>query len=597
MQTASNWSNTSPIELPPSAFLPGLPPASRRNQQKIVRVLSFKVPLAAQKPPLSAVRSDRSLTWELMKQLGPCDTNKRSPPSPKEELVLAAFRKLPDSLLDIPDASSLPLPFTYHSTVNDDKSYVTQPRLSVSKLLTNSWCELANFFDIYAGLPRIDSGRLQVGRNYHQHLEDQTHAQVDKEDLYKLVDEEMTRFSEDERAALMKNTMGMYLGEHWMENGVIRLLSATKEHFAREVYVHGFINFYTGQLATTPEELLTAVLVNGIADIVKIDRSNTASPYTNTFSRRKDLQSFLIEDLQLQLQALRLDKLQLVDLAEEVPRVKSEATKLSKDHYIHIRDVKTRAFNEFPRNSLMVEAARDQCLYYAQFLANLSQSPEFAYASHLENAKRREVDVDEPLGVALAVQSIITQFPVMVLDMKRLARGEPIGFNEFDEFQKTRAENTEAADGEKPFSISNFVTEARFREMLALFYSDSKELMEVDILDLFRPWKHPLTVRYFAARAGQAYNIFESFRPASVCIEYHNFKSRRVFGYKHFPFSLELLAQSMVNASRFWSGQRLPKATDDLTKCRRCDFRTRCPAINKPVDALAGDAIYKLIEM
>lgn len=511
--------------------------------------------------------------------------------------MLAAFKKLPDSLLVIPEAFSLPLPFTYHSTVNEDNSYLTLPRLSVSKLLTNSWCELETYFNIYAGLPKTHSGRLQAGSDYHQHLEDQTHAQINKELLQSLIDEEMTRFSEEEQANLMRNKMGLYLGVHWIEHVVVRLLSATKDHFSREVYVHGFINFHTQKLATTPEELPAAVLVNGVADIVKIDESNHTSPYTRLYSGRSDLQSFFIDDLRLQLQGLRLDKLTVKDLTEEIPRAKEEATILSNDHYVHIRDVKTRANNEFPRSDLIMEGARDQCLYYAEFLANLSQSSEFAYASHLENARRRGVDVDEPLGAAFAVYVIILQFPVLVLDMKRLARGEPIGYDEFDEYQKACANTLEVVDGEKPFSIDNFITEARFREMLEYFYSDSKEIMETDILDLFRPWKYPPTLRYFAARTAQAYNILHSFEPASVCIEYHNFKTRKVFGYRHYPFDLELVEKCMQRASQFWSGQRPPKETDDLTKCRRCDFRTRCPAINKPMNASAAESIYKLLEM
>lgn len=563
----------------------------------MVRVLNFKVPLTSQKPPITAVRSDRSATWELMKQLGPCDSNRPSPPTPQEELVLAAFNKPPDSLLELPEASALPLPFTYHSTVNGDVTYLSQPRLSVSKLLTNTYCELRKYYEIYAGLPSIDSGRLREGRNYHQHLEDQTHAQVNEETLISIIDEEIEHFLEEEQALLTKNSWGRYLGEQWIEHGLVRLLFVAEKHFAREINVHGFINFYNGKLATTAEELLLAVLVNGIADIVKIDQSNANKPYRSTIARDEGLSKF-IEDLRLQLEILRLNKLRLVDLSGEIPKAKEVVTKLSNEgkYYLHVRDVKTRADDLFPPYQLVMTAARDQCLYYARFFDNLSQSTEFAYASHLENARRRGVEIDEPLGVAWALRIIIAQFPVLAQDMKKLARGEPIGCDEFDEYQKAGGSTTKV-EGEAQFSLSNFVTEARFREMLALFYDDSKEIMEMDILDLFQPWRYPLTIRYFAARAAQAYNIFESFEPASVCIEYHNARSLSIFGFKHYPFDLKLIEQHMDKASKFWSGQRPPKETNDLTMCRRCDFRTRCPAINKPVDTLAGDAIYKLLEM
>lgn len=553
----------------------------------MTRVFHFKVPRSALKQPNPPLSSDRSSTWSLVKQLGPCDENSRSPPTPHEEAVLATFGKLQDALLEVGD-TQLPLPFTYHSSVNGEPNYVTQPRLSVSKLLTSSWCELRTYFDIYAGLPKkAVTTRMQTGTGYHQHLELQDHAIVLWESLQELIRKYLAKFSPEEQDKLMSNSLAAELGSHWADQVVARSLMVADKRRGREIIVHGFLNIHTGQLARTVAELLLAVLVNGIIDVVKIDGKNYQKQLTTSFPDRRGTGDYVeIPDEELHEQKLRA--LRVIDLTVELSRAKKELDLASNANFLHVRDVKTRASNYIPNQDLVVHGARVQCMYYAQFLNNLSQSAEFAYASCLENAKRRGVAVDEPLGIAQATISIISNFGTLALDMKRLARGEPIGFDEFD--------NGERSASEEAFSLSDFVTEAEFRDMLSVVYGESSTFLSEDISDLFKRWKQPLTFRYFAARSGQAFNLYEKFEPASVCIEYHNVKTHQIIAYKHFPFRDDVMLKSIAETCSFWSGQRKPQATDDRSKCRHCEFQSRCPAINKSTQVLAGDLIYKLLE-
>lgn len=575
----------------------------------MTRVISFKVPRVALKPATQPITSDRSSTWAIVKQLGPCEENSRSPPTPHEEAVLSLLGKLPDSLLDVGD-KQLPLPFTYHSAVNGEANYITQPRLLVTKLLTSSWCELRKFYEIYAGLPRKPpTARIQSGTDYHNHLEAQDHAIVPEEKLKRLITEQLEKFSSEEQNILNQNSKAADLGSHWADQVVTRSLVVSRKRYAREIYVHGFLNIHTGKLATTEAELPLAVLVNGQIDVVKIDDSNCKKAYTDSLAQRQAAVSTYKEATDEELFQQGIQNFKFVDLSTELPKAKERLDQAAEHSYLHVRDVKTRASNFIPQQQLVVNAAKVQCMFYAQFLHNLSQSAEFGYASKLENAKRRGVDVDKPLGVALATLCIILNWSSMMMDMRKLARGARLGFEAFDQVESTKTERetpivttevsedaTEDSVNElEPFSLSNFLSEAEFRSMLAEIYGDSSPALSEDISDLFKPWKRPLTLRYFAARSGQAFHLFEKFKPGSVCIEYHNVKTHRVIAYKHFPFSDEVMSKSIEDTCSFWSGQRKPRATDDRSKCRHCDFLSRCPAINAPLDQLAGEKIYKLL--
>lgn len=558
----------------------------------MARELTFRAAVAPRKGPNPPLPSDRSATWKYIKELGPSTADQRTPPSALELLALTAFGKLSDSLLEVPE-NSLPPPFTYYTTVNDaDPSMLSELRLSVTKLLTDSWCELQTFYSIYAGLPKRDTSRMRSGTEYHQHLEDQNHAKVSADSLDAVIAEELAQFSDDEKTILRQNALAAKLGTQWTEQIVVRSLAVAKEKFAREILVHGFLNLYTGKLVTSADEFPSAVLVNGVADIVKIDNLECHKDFTRAFPKKHEEQSQFVEDISDRLGALKLGETPVADLSQELVQAKQTLDDLSKTHYLHVRDVKTRASNSVPPQQLAVDSAKIQCLYYAQFLDNLSTSVEFAYYSNLENARRRGVYPDTPIGAARAVGVLIANFPALVLDMKRLATGSPLGFEDFD----VHSIGPGSEEVSLEYSLGSFVSEQRFREILSQFYGEDSHLLKEDISVLFGPWKKPLTLRYFAARTAQAFNVFHSFKPSSVCIEYHNVRTHQIIACKHFPFDSKQVDESLQRASQFWTGQRPPEETADRNKCKSCDFRSRCSAINHNAKELAGDMIYKLLE-
>lgn len=534
------------------------------------RVLTFRVPPEQQQAP-KPLLSDRSSTWPLLPQLAPTAVRPALPPSPKEELVLNVFGRGPDSLL-MPPKHSLPPPFAFYTQFNGDALYMAEPRLLVTKLLVLSWCELREYYEVYAGLPRrVPTARLTQGTDYHRVLEERLHRAIDPLTVSARVEEILGEMPEERVLALTQGgSMAFKLAHQWVEQILVRCLAVAHTGYAREMHLHGFLDLTSGELATSKSTIGQGVLVNGIADMVRLE----PDPYGDD-------------------RALQWDPQAVLELGPALEGAKARMDRLATNHTLEVRDVKTRAYNNVPKQSLVVEAARDQCMYYAQFLTTLAQDEEYAYQSLVENFTRRHIQTSHPLGEAHAAALLITNFGVLVEDYMALARGDALGFAPFD--NATTFYVTEQPP--EAYSLANFVDERTFRTLLADFHGDY--FADVDISVLFRKWQRPLTPAYFCARAAQALHLFEKLKPSSVCVEYHNVKTGRIIECKSFPFDKPTLEEASKRAAQFWAGTRPPISTDDTERCKSCDFRSRCAAVNEQAmdKALVGDVIKDFLEL
>lgn len=533
-----------------------------------------------QKPPAS----DPASTWLLLPQLAPCSHRGRAPPSQHEELVLAAFGRPPDSLLAPRANASLPTPYEYFKTKNLDPSYVTQPRLLVLKLLPLSWCELRTYFDVYAGLPwHAATPRMALGSEYHKTLEDDAHRTVDVAAVEAAVAEVVARLPEPRQAYVARdNPMVLKLAYQWVEQILVRALVVAYTGQAREMHLHGYVNLEAGELAAKSHHLLRAVLVNGIADVVRLEPTPLEP-------------------------SIPWDPTEVRQLSPELHGAKDRMDVLASHHTLQVRDIKTRQFNSVPRQELVVAGARDQCMYYLQFLTTLAHSADYGYASLMENLARRGVNGHGLLAEANAVVLLVTHFGVLVNDYLALARGDAIGFAAFDEnrgspalaprlqVEVAKEEHVIPAYNPSAYSLANVLSETEFRDMLEEFHG--LRYADTDVSALFQPWKTALSPAYFSARAAQALHLFERFEPASVCIEYHNVRTQRIIECKQFEFDPEILAKRTHEAAGFWLGTRNPEGTTDRDRCKNCQYRSRCPTVNKPPErkATVGEAIAEFI--
>ncbi|GEQ70565.1 hypothetical protein JCM33374_g4243 [Metschnikowia sp. JCM 33374] len=544
------------------------------------RVIAFKIPKGDKQLQIITPPSDRSSTWEMVKTLLPHEQKSIEPANEHEAHVLKAFRLPPDEILSIPPLKYLPTPFTYHSTVNGDTSYINQPRLSVSKLLTNAWCELRSFYEIYAGSPRSPpSSSMKAGTKYHAKLEAKEHPKLDDVSLKSELKTFLSKHPKETIKELVRTRSAFEFAQNWTEQTVFRSICASHTKVARELFIHGFLDIGSGSLVTEENKLRDGVLVNGIADIVKIDMFNTS----------KYLDDTDLDDLSSESSTINLPEdvsSNVLDLTFELPKAKETMNELAKDHYLHMRDVKTRRSNTVPDQLSVINGAKLQCMYYAIFLHNLSRDADFAYESCLENIRRRRIDPDEPISIALATELLVANFRTLALDYLRLAKGDSIGFPTFDEY----------SHNSRNYSLSQFIDEKDLRWLIEVHYGEELDISGVDLAPLFSNWKIPLTLRYFSARTGQAFNIYEAFKPSSVCVEYHNSVKQQLIARQHYPFDMHEMKESIAQTSKFWDGRRRPSHTDDPSMCNYCNFKKRCSAMNSGIGPEAARLIHELQE-
>lgn len=494
--------------------------------------------------------------------------------------VLEKFERPQNLLLYIP-RDLQPDPFTYYGTTNmSDQLMIDNPRLSVTKLLTGAWCELEMFYRVYAGLPqKVMTASLAGGTEYHDKLEVEEHERADMSSAKDQLAEIAEGHSPEETAYLARNVDMAHWARSVTEHSLKRAMTLAQKGHAREVSVHNFIDMETCKLVEQAEDLHKGVLVRGIADIVQ-------------FQRKDGLESVeLAERMKLDSEGTEIDKVVLYaplwDLSRAIPEAKEEIQKYRGEYYLQVRDVKTRGRRTLPAAKLQLKAAKDQCLYYTLFLLGFTKNPGWTYALHEEYARRPNLDVDASIGEAHAAVLLLENFQALAIDFVRLATGQPIGYDYHDTIMKEKYSDTESN-----YNLSRFILQDVFEDLLEKVYGDTLALKSIDTSVLFRPWKYPLTARYFIGRVAPVYDIFEGFEASTVAVDYHHRDLGTIIGSKVYPYSVKMVDDVMREAVNFWTGRRQPREADVKFKCNNCEFNSRCPAINKPFKQSIGELIY-----
>lgn len=522
---------------------------------------------------------DPDLTWPMMESIirRSLEKNASTVSNVEEQRVLRAFNIPSDGKLPLPKPTISPSPYEYFCSVNEDASHITQPRLSVTKLLTSGWCELRSFYEIYAGLRATKSRRLSSGIAYHEKLEKAAHPALKENLVQEELEHASQSFSKEEKQNLFKTKMAHQLASQWSERVVTRLIGLAETKILREIQVHGFLNLKSNKFATNNEEINNSILVNGVVDVIYIDTNNHTAKEPECIRSGGEHNEVAPE----------LISQKILDLSVEIPRAKNTLTSLARDHYLHVCDVKTRAYDSIPAQKSVLLSARDQCMIYSEFVHNLSRHVDFGFECSLENARRRNVDPDAPISAGFATELLLNQFSTLALDYLRISDGHPIGYDGYDTLQ--------SPSGCK-YSLGDFVEEEQFKRMLADLYGENSPFLELELSSLFRPWKKPLTLRYFAARAGQAFNTLAAFQRGSVSVEYHRVRTKQILAKIHYSFDEQLLNQTIQRSSTFWNGQRQPQATLNMSRCSKCIFANRCPVKNRSNENNFGKRIYELYE-
>lgn len=494
-------------------------------------------------------------------------------------------------------------PYYFYTHNNEDSSIVENPRISVTKLLTKLWCELREYYDIYAGSKRRKSTlEIEKGKKHHEVLELEAHPVIDVSTVNQeilrrvqliqakmVLEEEHALSAEPEKLqdlkanneAILKLIEGSEdtnkLAEVWVRDIIEKLYSLFTTSHAREVLVHSYINLDSQCMVTKAETLREEdILVSGIIDLIELVPTNANSTEYALYTEIENWIQFEIE--------MKINGLPMVDLEKFLAVVGEYVHGEFKNAYtLKVTDVKTRSRRQIPPQTSVVNAAKQQVSCYKDYLDIMSNTS--GYRMLLENAKRRHCNVDEPIGLKTVIKMLRTSSSYFFEDFKKLANGEPIGFKEYDDFVKERY-------------LLQHVDEAALYDLTALL---DRTLIEQDpgfdftelVEPLLKLWKIPLTLRYFAARSGQFYSLLLPYllKPL-VTVDYHY--GGESFREVKFEFNESTYNQNLQDSISFWNGSRAPQPVDDLSKCNYCDFKGVCSIPNPHLTFSLGKHIKLL---
>ncbi|KAI5963620.1 EXO5 [Candida pseudojiufengensis] len=476
---------------------------------------------------------------------------------------------------DLPITSPIPVsPYEYYITNNSNESIIKFPRLSVTKLLINNWCQLREYYQIYSGSKKLKGNNIKQGQNYHSKLEEITHDSVDFENELKFINLNIenlklecndNEFKELEK--LSEFNQNDELVNDWSNQIISRLFNLIVNSESREVLVHGFINLDQGKLITNDSDLPGATLISGVIDLLKFRNPKTP----------KDLKFFVDIQNLIEFEFGKIDdKLPIIDLSIFIKEVKEILNEYNNQKLsLNIVDIKSRTWNQLPNYDSVLKGAKLQTYYYKNMFENLASDPFFTYNSLIKNAEIRGCNIDEPINQILVLKLLKQYSYIFYEDFLKLSNGEPIGFEPFDNHTNETSYNFGVLFQDlESFSLNNPNTTSFMKELENSSDFNYQKL----ITPLLKNWKTPPTLRYFASRSSQFYTLFQNFiNSDSTYVEYHNSKTELNFKTIKYKYNEILFNNQLVEASKFWNGTTTkPEAVDDLNKCKYCDFASKC---------------------
>ncbi|KAI5951091.1 EXO5 [Candida jiufengensis] len=468
-------------------------------------------------------------------------------------------------------------PYKFYTTTNSDESIIRSPRLSVTKLLVNTWCQLRDYYQIYAGSNRLKGVNVKAGHTYHSKLELETHEFENIEQDMSLINLNVENLksqtiNKEELAVLEKLSefnINDQLANDWCDKIISRLFNLVVNSEAREVLVHGYVNLNEEKLITSEnfDGFNDSVLISGVIDLLKF--INTNDPTNLDFF--VEIQNMI----DLKFSTKNSTRIDLTSFFKEISEILTNYNK--QELNVNIMELKSRSWNQLPNYDSVLKSAKYQTYYYKNMFTNLSQDSKFTYYSLLRNAEIRGCNVDEPLNQILVLKLIRLYSDFLYDDFLKLCNGEPIGFELFDNHILKNKEpyNFGLLFQDNSFSLNDSST-SQFLQDLDEQENSNFNYSEL-LKPLLKPWKTPPTLRYLASRSSQFYTIFQNFiNEEYTYVEYHNSKTEKNFKTIKYKYNPVIFQQQLKQACEFWKGTTKPEFVDNLNKCKYCDFATRC---------------------
>lgn len=440
-------------------------------------------------------------------------------------------------------ATSPYLFYTSHNVVSD---YIKHPRLLVTKLLTERWCEMREYYTVFLDSETIPTRAMTAGVVHHSRLENARHRPIDTTGLRRVLNNWARR--KNAQIPLVVGRPGeSEMAFKWGSNiSKIFLLLTTGS--AREVLVHGFINLDSKRFVRSSEP--DSILVSGVIDQLEIK-----NPSGSHGSPPFDIMHHYLEHHHWANP--------VVDLTKFLNEYKSLSPNL--DATLIVTDIKTRSFNRVPAQRLVLDAARTQTFYYHQFFDTLTQDPCETYESMLENARHRGLDVDAPLSFVTIIELVAAWGNLLAADLIHFAEGLPLGFAPYDDYYKTKCTPHDFGSFIERYEWLSFVKEVECLHPICA----NLEFLQME-------WIRPPTLRWLAARSAQFYSCCLPFIGDETTVEYHNAVSEQIFETHKHHFDRSTLQRALRHACEFWNGERPPNYSQSTDMCKQCGFKAKC---------------------
>lgn len=433
----------------------------------------------------------------------------------------------------------------FHNGLPPIKSPQRAKRLSVTSLLTKSWCEIKFVYDIYSQIPRFVTPELSLGLKQHSYLELVTHppnkSLLQFESQWNVPEEKLI----DQWIQTIYRLVSLFIYGEAREIPCFAYIDSKDDKFSfigdsqSSKYKEYFerINSIDFEDYYNKNKKSQYILLSGIIDHLKLK---------STVNNQKEGRSLhalsVLQNPHYDVQLLFNDIKQIISMK-----------KLS----IEVCDVKTRQTFSIPKQNSVINSSKIQVMYYMKFLLSMSKDASTTYQGLLLNAFERGYNIDEPIH-PLKIFSLILQNPFLISDMNKLKQGENIGFPQFDNYIKQN--NTTKMD-------------------LSMYKDKFNRLLLNELDSLCDVWEFPLTIRYLAVRLSQLYYFLGQIISKNLLIEYYcrgvNFENLL------FEYDEVILMIHHINSLRFWFGKRdietfQPNIYNFSTFCKSCDYCNVC---------------------
>ncbi|KAI5967676.1 EXO5 [Candida margitis] len=614
--------------------------------QAIIRQVQQSSETAAKNAEKKATKTRKTKSVTKSKKGGAKATSP-SPLQTEDELLFANNESLSNIYdnwnlshsANLPIVSPLPgdnIPFTFFSKHNADPTIIQSPRLSVTRILVNNWCQAREYYKIYSGSLRSPpSEAMEQGSRYHAALEEETHPSIDLSDLLTFVSQKadalkkalsgktgkLKRRQKVPADALSKGQNGKevvelldemksvsqedLLANEWSHKVISRLFALLTNAKAREIPIHGYINLNQAKFIEPRDgasALDNSVLVSAIVDLFQFKNHKDPTDLT-FFTEMQNMMEF-------EFDKDRAGSKLMIDLTRFMPEAAKVLAEYNRNDNLSlvISDVKTRSDNSVPYQQSVVAGAKVQTFLYRRFFDTLSKDAPFTYRGFIENAMKRNLDIDKPLSPFIVLQMLRLNHNLFYNDFVKLSNGEPLGFDPFDEDLKLNKLSQSLAGlkiegsgldsiplGSASTKHDAFRFDLLFQNVNDFSFttpSNQSYLNELDQLEpqqskqqfpyshymkpLLKTWQTPPTLRYLAARSAQLLHLFNNFTDNLTTVEYHNALKHEVFEIRQYQYQEQDLQAEVDEASKFWLGKLVPQFADSKSKCNYCEFKLKC---------------------